>query len=550
MLFAGSAICLTVIHPPFYFSHLAWIAFVPFILACRTDIKKRKLAIAAYIVGAFYWLGNLYWVIPVTIWGWIAYCLYSAFLWPAMALSFQYARRRGLPIAFAAAVIFVAAERLQGFFLGGFFWKFLAHSQFQNIPLIQIADIFGTAGLSFIIAYANGAIATLMINAINRNLKSPRAWLSPAVAILLIAATLLYGHHRLRQTQKFVTQGPMTAAVQSNVPQSVKETRDQSEEMFDQMLSESEKAILAGAELVVWPETMVQAYLNPAVISLIGDQHQYSQFDKRLKEHAKDNAYLLIGATAATPKVENDFTITLTEKFNSAFLYTPQGKQWHKRYDKIHLVPFGEVVPFKKSAPWLYNLLMIFTPYDHDYSLDYGSELTVFQMPLNGRAYNFGVLICYEDTVPKLTRHYVVDKNGNKRVDWLVNISNDGWFVWFKGDKIIPTAELPQHTALCVFRAVENRVAILRSVNTGISCLIDSSGKIIDGCAAGSLPQIALKRQGMAGWIVDKMPIDSRVTFFSRFGQWLDTCCTILFILTLIEALFGLFAKFLLKRGC
>ena len=552
MLFASSVICLTLIQPPFGFSPLAWFAFVPFILTCRTDIKKRKLAIAAYIVGAFYWLGNLYWVIPVTTWGWAAFCLYTAFLWPAMALSLQYARRRGFPLALSAAVIIVAAERLQGFFMGGFFWRFLAHSQFHNIPLIQIADLLGAAGVSFLIAFANGAIASLIIASFDRKLRSPRPWLSPTLAVLLIAATLLYGNYRLKQSEDHVTQGPLAAAVQSNIPQFVKETRDQSEEMFDQMINESEKAILAGAKLVAWPETMVQGYLNPAVTSLIGEQHQYSIFDKRLKEHTLNRAYLLIGSTAGTPKVEKDLKITLTEKFNSAFLYTPQGYQSHSRYDKIHLVPFGEVVPFKKSVPWLYDLLLFFTPYDHDYSLDYGREMTVFNItPEENRSYNFGVLICYEDTVPKLTRHFVVDKNGKKRVDWLINISNDGWFVWFKNDnRIIPTPELPQHTAACVFRAVENRISILRSVNTGISCLIDSSGIIIDDYDAGSLPLTAMKRQGMAGWIAHKMPIDNRVTVFSRFGQWLDACCAILLVLILIEAIFGLFTRFFAKRGC
>jgi len=88
--------------------------------------------------------------------------------------------------------------------------------------------------------------------------------------------------------------------------------------------------------------------------------------------------------------------------FNSAFLYTPEGLQAPQKYDKIHLVPFGEVLPFRKTFPAVYNLLMKFTPYNYDYSLDYGSDYTVFEMTTvqqDIRTYKFSVLICYEDVV-------------------------------------------------------------------------------------------------------------------------------------------------------
>jgi apolipoprotein N-acyltransferase len=148
------------------------------------------------------------------------------------------------------------------------------------------------------------------------------------------------------------------------------------------------------------------------------------------------------------------------------------------------------------------------------------------------QTYRFSVMICYEDTVPAIARRFAVG-GGQKQVDWLVNISNDGWFVRFKDDAarpesnkvVCPSTELSQHAAICVFRAVENRLAVLRSVNTGISCLIDTVGRIRNGFVAGTLPREAMAREGMAGWFADKMPIDKRVTFFSKHGQWLDFCC-------------------------
>ncbi|MHC4497272.1 MAG: carbon-nitrogen hydrolase family protein, partial [Planctomycetota bacterium] len=149
----------------------------------------------------------------------------------------------------------------------------------------------------------------------------------------------------------------------------------------------------------------------------------------------------------------------------------------------------------------------------------------------------FGVIICYEGTVPAIAREFALDEQGRKRLDWIVNISNDGWFVRFKDDKVTPSTELGQHAAICAFRAVENRLAVVRSVNTGISCLIDSMGRIRDGYAEGTLPSEAMSRMGMTGWFTDRIPIDSRTTFFSKYGEWLDYCCELCVILLIIAPL-------------
>jgi apolipoprotein N-acyltransferase len=247
-------------------------------------------------------------------------------------------------------------------------------------------------------------------------------------------------------------------------------------------------------------------------------------------------------------------TVHLPFKYNSAFLYRPDGQKYPRRYDKIHLVLFGEFMPFRKTLPVLFNLLMKFTPYDFDYSLDAGSEYTVFEMngrEQQGRTYRFSVMICYEDTVPDIARRFALDDAGQKRIDWLVNISNDGWFVRFKWDpalreangNVFASTELVQHTAICVFRAVENRLSVVRSVNTGVSCLIDSVGRVRDGFTAGDLPSHAMARRVVAGWFVDRVPIDERITFFSRFGQWLDFCCAIGFVSVIIVPLLERFFR-------
>jgi apolipoprotein N-acyltransferase len=541
--FAVTAVLLSIIQPPVGLSFLAWIAYVPFILACSPRVKFKTLIISSYIVSLCYWLVNLYWIYPVTIVGWLVFCAYTALLWPLLAAAIRFGRAKRLPLFLTAAILIVGAERLQGFILGGFLWRHLSHSQYENIILIQIADIFGAAGLSGLIAMVNALCADLLIAAFYKKLFTIRALSKILLVTAALVATFFYGRWRIEQYDKIIEDGPLVAALQSNIPQSVKssDSDEINEQTFTELLQESNKIANAEPLLIVWPETVVPALLDERILRVIDPSSTHKQFDLRLREHAKDNAYLLVGASGGKPKFIGDLTIQgLTARYNSAFLYTPHGSKAYQQYNKIHLVPFGEFVPFKKKLPWLYNLLMKFTPYDFDYSQDAGDEYTIFEIDKPNRSdevYRFSVMICYEDTVPDIARRFTLDEQGRKQIDWLINISNDGWFVKFKNDKAYPSTELAQHAAVCVFRAVENRIAVLRSVNTGISCLIDSAGRIKNGFADGNLPLEAMNRTAIIGWFADKMPIDKRVTFYSKYGSWLDTCCAIFFAVLMSAAI-------------
>jgi apolipoprotein N-acyltransferase len=343
------------------------------------------------------------------------------------------------------------------------------------------------------------------------------------------------------------------AALQSNVPISVKRSHQSSQEIFDELLEKSQAAAAAGAELIVWPETMVQGFLQPELWPYLAPEPEQDRaFHQALSAHAKDTAHLLVGATGGEILSGFDGKPRLGQ-FNSAYLYRPDGtiatertedgRLVAKRYDKIHLVLIGEYLPLRRQLGWLYHRLSRLAPENYrdlDYSLESGTEYTTFVMsdpnaaPGDSHgAMPFGVIICYEATVPYVARNMTLGAQGGKRVDWLINISNDGWFVRFLEDppRVLASTELPQHAAICAFRAVENRVAILRSVNTGVSCLIESTGRIRDGylAASGGFPHTALARGGIAGWFVDRMPIDKRVTFYSRHGQPLATGSGVLF---------------------
>jgi apolipoprotein N-acyltransferase len=546
LAFVGSAAMLTVIQAPISWSGLAWVSLVPFILASWPAVKVKPLFLTAYLVSLCYWLGNLYWIYQVTWLGWLAFCMYTALLWPMVAVCLRYCRTRKIPLFLAAGVLFVGAERLQGLFLGGFFWRFLAHSQYANITLIQIADIFGAAGVSFLVAMVNGLAAELIIAAEEKKIFKISELLKVGVVCGALAGAVIYGRYRINESEKYIEAGPLVASVQTNVPQSVKKSHQSSEEILDELLQNSNASIKAGAELVVWPETMVQATLDKRILNRLTDEYPCKTVDKILREHSKGKAFVLAGAYGGTLKMGEDFTLDLDERYNSAFLYKPDGTAAEEQYSKIHLVAFGEYVPFRKGFPRLFKLLMKFTPYDYDYTLDAGSEYTVFGMTgKEKQAYKFSVMICYEDAVPAIARRFATEK-GKKKIDWLVNISNDGWFVRFANGKVFPSTELSQHAAICVFRAVENRLAVVRSVNTGVSCLIDTLGHIRNGYIAGALPHQAMARTGMAGWLVDRVPIDKRTTFFSRNGQWLDFCCAVCLVWLIIIPPLG---RFLFGKG-
>ncbi len=583
--FAASVLLLSVIQAPTDWSFFAWVALVPFTLGCAPRFRARSVFLTAYGVATFYWLANLYWLAPITVAGWIVMGLYIGLLWPLLALTVRFCRRKGVPLFLVLPVLVVGTERLQGFPLGGFYWRLLGHSQYSYLTMIQIADIFGAGGVSFVVAMVNGFLADLTLWAAARRRRgadedpaslrgqilrlaqddmsfktSTTVAVGGVVTLAALWGTVLYGQWRLRQTPACVTAGPLVGSLQSNVPQSVKGSHEASQDIFDDLMASNRAAREAGAELIIWPETMVQGMLDPLLWSRIPDWDwtEDEGFHQALSDAAQGNAYILVGAHGGD--IMEDFQGELyLGQYNSAYLYRPDGTLVPGRYDKIHLVLFGEYIPFRRKFNWLYQQLKRFAPeeYNYDYSLEHGTRYTIFEMDPkefpspesqvpSGDAelqtsdltpqtpYRFGVIICYEDTIPYVARNFALDARGRKRVDWLVNISNDGWFVRFPQDppRVLPSTELPQHAAICTFRAVENRLPILRSVNTGISCLIDSTGRIHDGylAASGDFPAEAMHRTGMAGWFLDRMPIDRRVTFYSRHGPWLDQGCAIAFV--------------------
>ena len=545
-------VMLTLMQEPMGWGFLAWVALLPWVLATAGAKSGGRGAIISYVFGLAYYLINLYWLIPVTPPGYGALCFYLAwyFVLTGYIMRRVYQRRRW-PFTFVLPVVWVGQEYLRAIIFTGFPWLFLSHSQHENFRLMQVCDLFGAYGLTFLVAMVNGLLCDLLLRPLaRRNVQRPHLGALALIVLTIFCLTdaMLYGIYRVNQGQQTITEGPTIALVQEVIPQYVKESGESNEEIFARHLRLSEQT-LAGVprpDLIVWPETMTCCPMNKEFLELQAPRFNLDNFtwlqhgrdfDKRLRELAGQGSAVLVG-TPAVQMGQIEYELRPLRKWNSAILYLSDGSKYARRYDKMHLVPFGEVVPFRESCPPLYRLLSSLTPYDYEYTLDVGKDPTVFTYEdRQERAWRFAVAICYEDVMPQVPRRLTVAK-GEKRVDFLLNISNDGWFVTgAKDEPIKPSAELIQHLVICKFRAVENRVGIARAVNTGISAFIRPDGIVQEGFLEGNLPEKARQRQAVAGFATDKVYLDTRVSIYSRVGDIFAIICTALAALLLLDGI-------------
>ncbi|MBN2376334.1 MAG: apolipoprotein N-acyltransferase [Sedimentisphaerales bacterium] len=563
LLSAITVALLTTAQEPIGYSYTAWLALVPWVLAVAGAKTGGKALLINLLVGLAYFLVNAYWLTWVTPLGYLAVSFYLGwyFVLTGFILRQIYLYRRW-PFTLVLPVIWVGQEFLRATVITGFPWSFLSHTQHHSLRLIQISDTLGAYGVTFLVGMTNGLICDLLLRPLVKR-KTPSsqqnnddeagasAKQSPVIVnprlvarelILITAACLigagLYGYWRLRQSAQTITTGPTLALIQENIPQYVKESGKSNLEIFGRHLKLSQQALAAQPkpDLIVWPETMTCVPVNDEFLELQAPGFDLSgfeylsqarDFDRQLRELAKQGSAVLVG----TPGLEmapvgNE--LLPVNKWNSAVLYLKTGQKSPKRYDKMHLVPFGEVVPFKNSWPWLYRQLNSLTPYDYEYSLDAGQEETVFQFTDSiGRPWQFAVAICYEDATAYVPRK-LTTAGGQKKIDFLLNISNDGWFVHggLDNQPILPSSELAQHWAICKFRAVENRIGIARAVNTGISGFIRPDGSEQTTPLAGTLAGNIYSRQATAGFITDKITLDSRVSPYSRIGDLFAIVCT------------------------
>jgi apolipoprotein N-acyltransferase len=452
LITALSAAILFLAFHPVALRHLIFIGFVPW-FALILARRPRRAAFIGWL-GGFLWYGlAVSWVTKVHILGPLPIAAILGLYTMVFALIIAAARekcRRWLFILAPAA--WVSIEFIRSI-VGAlsFHWFIAGHSLAEWLPFIQIADITGIYGVSFVIIAVNFAVLEFA-DAIVRKRRIHAAPLVFAAA--LAAAALAYGFVRMSQLE--VKQGPSALVAQGNIPQFVKERPGEAgnktkEEIFDDHIRLAQPAMGdCAVDIVIWPETILPWALE--------EEPELARFFSDFAKRAR--AALLLGSQ------ERVITETGIEYYNAAYYLDNRGRI-AGRYRKSFLAPIGEYVPFKDWLPFLPKFFGLFTPYGTS-GFAQGREQGVFD--LAGR--RFGVLICFEISAPELVRRLKC-----AGADFVVTISNDAWFE--------DGAELDMSRAQTIVRAVESRVGVVRAVNGGISSFIDPAGRARDFEAAG-----------------------------------------------------------------
>jgi apolipoprotein N-acyltransferase len=385
--------------------------------------------------------------------------------------------------AILCAAAWTALELARGRFLSGFPWNFLGASQYTLLPLIQIASITGVYGVSFLIVWFSVSVGGALL-ILARRPSTAAIWGQAALPLLALCLTVAYG---MTKTSRIPVPGReiKVALIQPSIPQTLIWDPKESAARFQHVIELSEKAMAAKPDLLVWPESAVPD-LGPDNVQTIA---------LLLARHP---TWLIFSADTLelSPSGER-------RDRSSSYLVSPAGMT-EAIYHKRRLVIFGEYIPLVRWLPFLKWL----TPIGSGYTP--GDRVVPFDMPsLSAKT---SVLICFEDMFPHEAREHV-----NEDTDFLVNLTNDGWF----GEG----AEQKQQAACALFRAIENGVPLIRCANNGLTCWIDPQGRLreIEG-AGGSIygpgfitPEIPLRAPGR------RTP-----TIYNRYGDWFGwSCCAV-----------------------
>ncbi len=496
-IISGSLLILCFPKPELYL--LAWIALVPFLISLNSK-KPWQAFLSGFLLGLPYFFGTLYWIYhSINHYGGVSFlgslsivallCLYLSLFTGIFGFIFSLSiQNTKLPGLLIAPVFWVVCEFIRSYAFTGFPWSSIGYSQFKFLSLIQIADITGIYGISFLIVSVNGAISDVIL--LKKRVKTiplfPKyqfyLWIT-ALGILL-SISLIYGHIKLTEERpgKTITVG----IIQGNIEQDKKWDSLYQNEVINTYKELTLNASIKKPDIIIWPETALPFFFGED-ISLTNN---LLNFQKNLATN------LLFGTVLIKDKKKQPFQLT-----NSAVFLDETGKVTFV-YDKIHMVPFGEYVPLRKILFFIDKLVSGIGDYTPGKSY----------IKAKSTSGDFAVLICYEVIFPGLVRKFFTD-NG----DYIVNITNDAWFGKTSGPY--------QHFSMAVFRAIENRKPVVRVANTGISGFIDSNGKIL---STTNLFQRT--------FLIERIKTDISKSFYSKYGDLFSYLC-IIFSIILISNL-------------
>ncbi|MGD9015072.1 MAG: apolipoprotein N-acyltransferase [Candidatus Omnitrophota bacterium] len=480
----------------------AWFAFVPLFFTLQNKTKAKAFLIS-YLAGIIFWLGTIYWLIHVTFVGLIILVIYLAlyFGFFGLAVSLIRPRHNALTGSLIIACLWVGLEYLRSHLFTGFSWALLGYSQYLNLPIIQIAKITGVWGVSFLVMSINLWIY-LMLNARFAPLDKKQKFALPiigyALVLVLLSISLGYGFYELYSKSQLTNQQTIRISViQGNIPQAIKWEKSARGGILGEYQRLSRLAAADSPDLVIWPEA-----------ALPGIMEQDIYLKRTLQEFVSN-----IGI----PFLVGIVNLDDHNYYNSATLISQQG-EFMQRYDKLHLVPFGEYIPLKRIFGFLETVVPIgdFSPGKEYAVFNLDKSMSVSLSPSSNLADwhlvrpEFGVLICFEDIFPQLSRNFV-----RKGADFLVNITNDAWF----GDTSSPY----QHLSASVFRAVENGVYLVRAANTGISGFITPEGRIYP-----LINKAAGKQTFISGYLTQEITIfPKKNSLYTQWGDWFVLVCLV-----------------------
>jgi len=518
----ASGLLLWAAFPPQAQAESAYVALVPLFLLARTSTPKRAFA-WAWLAGMVFWCATLSWFpaivknggpLPLVLLGQFALSAWCALFFGLFA--FASARvwawagalggwRRVVAVVLIDPLLWVGTEYLRATVFSGFAWNFLGVSQVANVPLIQFASVLGVYGVSALLVLANGAIASMVWRMAEPIIARVRG--EPLVALswdgrllrsiesflplMLVIACWGWGVTREKAWRAESHMHPewRIALIQPNAPCIFLDDAEVRQKQYDLLIGQTRLAGFANPDLVLWPETALPGVLPYSQTALA--------FVKVGVEAAR--APLLTG-TVEEKRVSNtgdrrkDFL-----HYNSAWLFAADGEPIGI-YRKQHLVPFGEYIPFDKKIPALQRLAPT------GVSCTPGDTSGVMRLTrADGSSLTIGPLICFEDTVPDLSRRAVRD---GARL--LALVTNDAWF----SGSIEPV----QHLHQAIFRAVENGVPMVRCANSGVSCVVSPVGHMT-----------LLESDGVImdfhGFMVNavRIPETPLATPYTRYGDWLFT---------------------------
>ena len=481
---------------------LGWVAVTPLLWAVDRAPTRRRALLCGWTAGLAANAGGFYWIVtllaghgglplPLAILGLLLLCAYQALVFLLFAAAVRGLRRlrteRGappLPMALIAPLALVTFEVLVPFL---FPW-FLAITQAWVPPVIQIAELTGPVGVSAILAAAGGAIYDAA-----RGPTLRRRLVPVAATAVAIGAVLIYGAVRMAAVDARRERAPtlLVGVVQSNIPMHGVGGVEAAQIELAALQRASAELEARGAQLLVWPETSYPFGIPRALETDVDPQGP-----GRIRRGF--TAPLVFGAIT-TPSDRD------AAPYNSALMLEGDGRLTG-RYDKIHLLLFGESIPGVETFPWLRDLLPASAGH-----LSSGEEVTTFSLEVGNARYRLGPMICYEDILPRFGRRL-----GALHPHLLVNLTNDAWF----GD----TAEHAQHLALSVFRAVELRTDMVRAVNTGISAVVDAAGRVRARTTVTD-PDPTVPATRADPLLAEVALVEGGHTFYARFGDVFGYLC-------------------------